>query len=53
MEGLLGCVIIKRNLDSEGMRVFRELFWQVVQDKGFVEGHVSWRGFNWGTSVHS
>jgi hypothetical protein len=53
MEGLLGYVIIKRNLDSEGMWVFRGLFWQVVQDKGLVEGHVSRRGFIWDASVHS
>lgn len=53
LEGLLGYVVIKRNRDSEGVRVFRELFGQVVQDKGLVEGQVGRRGLKWGTSVHT
>jgi len=53
LEGLLGGVVMKRNRDSEGVWVFWELFWQVVQDKGLVEGQVGRRGLKWGTSVHT
>ena len=53
LEGLLGCVVMKRDRDSEGVWVFRELVWLVKQDKGLVEGHVGRRGLKWGASVHS
>ena len=53
LEGLLGCVVMKRDGDSEGVWVFRELVWLVVQDKGLVEGQVGRRGLKWGACVHS